>query len=157
MIDTKQLRKDLNELSRSQRNDLFYQLLSGVSSKLHDTSINYQIRDELDSVIKRTLARKQRRIGNNSMIKLYIAHEADANELNHWTFRGKQAYRSKNSKYVRKYSRRPSIYGWSGELMPRTFLDKFYPRWIKTQHDYDRYMEQKYKMTRYDYIRKYNP
>ena len=153
LIQKKKWRKMICALPHTERLELARGLIEMSNHKLHSDLLDVRIKKDLQKTISRVL--QTEKIGDVGLYKLYLASVLSVSKLNYWVFRGSQVYRSNKparTKYIK--SRRPSIYGWSGQVIPRTFLDKAYPHWVETQCDYDRYMEKKYKMSKTEFQQK---
>lgn len=149
----KQIFEPMNSKDRMQ---ILHEIYPLVQQKLQSHKLKIPANTHQECVYVYSRATALGKISWRSLAKLYVVAESDPNELQHWCMKGKNLFRKKN--YWRSNitgathrSRRPSIYAWGGGVVPRTLLDKAYPKWVKTQSDYDRYMEQQSGMTKTQY------
>ena len=143
--EIKSFRKQTESLTRHQRRLLAQELIPGVQEKLtgvHKKFIPDQIKQEMDFQIGKALKKKDPRFTWRCLFKMYVVSEYPVQELQHWHMSAGQVYRKKNAhKHIATtHTRRPSIYDPHGNVIPRTFIDKHLPEWVKSQREYDRYM-----------------
>ena len=140
-INKKQFKKQTNALPRTTKWDMALELLPTALKKADSPSIDTRITHEIKQIRTKMQTRSSKRLSWHDLYKLYIVCDFDIDEINHWVMRGNETYRRKNVKWITTgRRRRPSIYDPYGNVVPRTFIDKYLPNWVKTQRDYDHYM-----------------
>lgn len=134
-------------MSRNERMDIARELVHLVQVKLTSENsgyIPYGIKQEMRMLISQVVANKKH-FSAKKLFKMYVVGCFPVQEIQHWNMTGSQCWRQKrvhkdNSSVGR--TRRSSIRGWSGEVIPRAWLDKHLPD-INTQAEYDRHMAKK--------------
>lgn len=155
---TKQkLKQIFSNMSRKDKMDICTEIYPLVEAQLKNNKHTIPAITQQTCVYIHSHAQHTGKISWRNLAKLYLVAEVeDARELQHWNLRGNNFYRKTNFHTGRnKHSqcrttsrtRRPSIHGWGGDTVPRTFVDKYLPAWVQTQRDYDHYMREKTGMT----------
>lgn len=142
-------------MSRNERMDIARELVHLVQVKLTGKDsgyIPYGIKEEMRVLISQVVANKKR-FSAKKLFKMYLVGCYPVAELQHWNMTGSQCWRQKrphkNNSQVGR-TRRTSIRGWSGETIPRAWLDKHLPH-INTQAEYDRHLAKKMGMDKIEY------
>ena len=163
-LNAKELRRVFEPLSRSDRYELMTELWPKVRDRLNENRLTVPAIFQQEATYIRSKALRTGKCNWRNLSKLYlIAEVTDIRELNNWCIQGNKFFRKKNFHVRKGYThihrprlgtRRPSITGWSGETVPRTFIDKHLPKWVKTQREYDLFMAEKTGMTQEKYKQK---
>ena len=142
--ERRQFKKQTSNLTRHQKQMIALELIPGVIKKLDGKFVPDQVRQEMKNQIAKFKKHKPR-FHWKCLFKLYIVSDYPTQELQHWIMTGKDVYRKKNAHLHKTttHTRRPSIYDPHGNVIPRQFIDKHLPEWIKSQREYDRYMQDK--------------
>ena len=120
------------------------ELLPNALSKTEHPIIDTRIYKEVMAVRTKMTGRSSKRLSWQDLYKLYLVADFPCEEINHWVMRGNEIYRKKNVKWMQTARRRrSSIYDPYGNIVPRAFIDKHLPDWVKTQTDYDKHMSTK--------------
>lgn len=134
-------------LSVNERLEIARELVHLVQVKLTSQNsgyIPYGIKQEMRSLISQVIQNRNK-FSAKKLFKMYVVGCYPVQEIQHWNMTGSQCWRQKrihkdNSRCGR--TRRSTIYSWSGESIPRAWLDKHLPH-VNTQADYDRHMTEK--------------
>lgn len=140
-----------------------------LSSRILDarlkTDITWAISEFKKSYFIETPGRNKKTLPTHLIYRIYLLSEFPIDIVNQYVMRGNQCFRHKllrgDSQHVKKTrtvykaKRRPSIYGWNGDLVPRTYLDKLSTP-IRNQNDYDRMKQKELGMTYDEYLKRNN-
>lgn len=158
-IYTKELNKIFRQMKQEDRMDICREIWPLLEDHIEKYRLVIPVQIQQACVLIYSRAMNTNKISWRDISKLYCTLESDPRDMRHWCFDGNKMYRKKdyhNSRRSRthhhKSLRRPSLYGWSGQLLPRSFTDRFMPKWVKTQKDLDHYLEQKHGCTREEYV-----
>jgi hypothetical protein len=159
-LKQKQFKLIYDKMSRSERREMIDLLINEAKPKLNHRLLDARNRTDILWAISCHMEKQKNAISSVLAYRIYLLSEFPVEVVNQYVMRGNQCYRHKllrknpqkpKTKSVKQ--RRQSIYGWSGELMPRTFLDKLSTP-IKTQNDYDRMMERQLGYGRDEYAKR---
>lgn len=134
-------------MTRNERMDIARELVHHVqvtlTSKNNDL-IPFGIKEEMRILISQVMANKKH-FSAKKLFKMYIVGCYPTQEIQHWNLTGSQCWRKKrvhkdNSRIGK--TRRSSIRGLHGEIIPREWLDKHIPH-VKNQADYNLHMLKK--------------
>jgi len=143
-LTQKQLKLITDKMNRSDRRELVDLFIKSATQKLNHRLLDARNRSSILWAISCHLAKTTSCISSVLIYRIYLLSEYSVEVVNQYIMRGNQCYRhriTRDKPRTRNTTRRrSSIYGWSGEVMPRTYLDKLSTP-IKTQRDYDRMME----------------
>lgn len=143
-IHKQEFKNKTNALPKSIKWDMALELLPRALSKADSANIDARITNEIKKIKTKMQTRSSKRLSWHDLYKLYIVSDFEADEINHWVMRGNEIYRKKEIKWIPSVRRRrPSIYDPYGNVIPRTFIDKHMPGWVKTQEDYNHYMSKR--------------
>ena len=134
-------------MSRDQRMNMARELVSLVQKTTTGKDnglIPFGVKQEMRVLVSQVIADKKH-FSAKKLFKMYIVGCYPVQEIQHWNMTGSKCWRQKrvhkdNSQVGR--TRRTTIRGWSGDIIPRAWLDKHLPH-INTQSDYDRHMSKK--------------
>lgn len=140
----KHILNQLKNTSQKQKNDLICELLPTALTALNNNSEHYHpgISATIGKIKRRAIAGQK--LSSKDVFKVLLVSDYPASEVNHWRITGSQLWRDKTNRVPQRITsrRRPSIRGYHGEIIPRTWLDKHLPH-IRNQRDYDRHMLEK--------------
>ena len=137
----KQILKQLKNTNQKEKHELVCILLPTALTALHTRSCDYipGISETIGKIKMRAI--HGHKLSSKDVFKVILVSEYPPSEVNHWRIVGSQLWRDRSNRVPQKIQskRRPSIRGWHGEVIPRTWLDKHLPD-IRNQRDYDRHM-----------------
>jgi hypothetical protein len=144
-----------NAMARDERMEVAKELVPLVQKKLAGQNsgfIPYGIKHEMRTLISQVAANKKS-FGGKKLFKMYVVGCYPVQEIQHWNMTGSQCWRQKrphknNSRCG--IQRRPSIRGWSGDIIARSWLDKHLPH-VNTQAEYDRHLTKKLGKDKLEY------
>jgi len=136
--------KQLKNTNQKQKNELVCVLLPTALTALHNNSLSYN--PEISKTIGKIKLRAihGHRLSSKDVFKVLLVSDYPASEVNHWRMSGSSLWRDKTNRVPKQitHRRRPSIRGYHGDVIPRTWLDKHLPH-VRSQRDYDRHMLEK--------------
>jgi hypothetical protein len=158
-MNRKQFKKIIDSADSNEvRNEIIKDFITRAAPKLNHRLLNATNRQEILHVISKFQVKNK--MSTNCLYKVYLLAEFPVELVNQYEMRGSQCFhkstlRKRPGKVITqvKSKRRESIYGWHGEVVPRTFLDKLSTP-IKTQYDYDRMREKEVGMSKEEYFRR---
>jgi hypothetical protein len=137
------------------RNEIINDYISRATPRLNHRLLSATHRQEILTIISKFVTRNK--MSTNCLYKIYLLADFPIEVVNQYEMRGSQCFRKSNFRSKPKApvkqaraSRRPSIYGWHGEVVPRSFLDKLSTP-IRNQYDYDRMREKELGMSKEEY------
>lgn len=153
----KQLKQIYDKMTRQDRREFINLLIEQATPKLNHRLLDARNRTDILWAITCHLEKQKNAISSVLAYRIYLLSEFPVEVVNQYIMRGNQCYRHKLLRQQPKpartratQQRRQSIYGWSGELMPRSYLNKLSSP-INTQRDYDRMMEKQLGYTQEEY------
>lgn len=159
-LTQKQFKCIYDKMERIDRREMIDLLIQQATTKINHRLLDARNRTDILWAITCHLEKQKTAISSVLAYRIYLLSEFSVELVNQYIMRGNQCYRHKllrkQPKSPRTKStanRRQSIYGWSGDLMPRSYLDKLSTP-IKTQTDYDRMMERQLGYNREEYLKR---
>jgi hypothetical protein len=156
----KQFKSIYDRLTRQEKRDLVDLLVNQATPKLNHRLIDARNRTDILWAITCHLEKQTNAVSSVLAYRIYLLGEFPVELVNQYIMRGNQCYRHnllrdkpRKARTKSTPKRRESIYGWSGELMPRTYLDKLSTP-IHTQGDYDRMMEKQLGYAHDEYLKR---
>ena len=142
--NVKYVLNQLNNTNQKQKNELVCELLPTALAALHNNSDRYN--PEISRAIGKIKMRAihGHRLSKKDVFKVLLVSDYPPSEVNHWRITGNKLWRDPSNRVPKQFTkkRRPSIRGYHGDVIPRTWLDKHLPD-IRNQRDYDRHMLEK--------------
>jgi hypothetical protein len=126
------------------RNQVIQELIDQATPKLNHRLLDIRNRQQIQWAISEF--KKKQRLGSRYAYRIYLLAEFSVELVNQYHIEGTKIYRKSTKRRnepprKKQYTpRRPSIYGWDGSLVPRSYLDKLSVK-IYSQADYDRMRE----------------
>lgn len=126
------------------RNQVIQELIDKATPKLSNRLLDVRNKQSIQWAISQFA--KKKRLGSMYVYRIYLLAEFPVELVNQYHIEGTKAYRKSTKRRQepprqKQYApRRPSIYGWDGSLVPRSYLDKLSVK-IYSQADYDRMRE----------------
>jgi hypothetical protein len=156
----KQFKSIYDKLPREDRRVFVDLLVEQATPKLNHRLLDARNRTDILWAITCHLEKEKNAVSSVLAYRIYLLAEFPVELVNQYIMRGNQCYRHKllrgkpqKAKTKSVKNRRQSIYGWSGELMPRSYLDKLSTP-IHTQSDYDRMMERQLGYSQEEYAKR---
>jgi hypothetical protein len=120
------------------RNQVIQDLIALATPKLNHRLLDIRNKQAIQWAISEFI--KKQRLNSKYAYRIYLLAEFPVELVNEYHIAGTHTYRKsvKCKPRQRQYAPRlPSIYGWDGSLVPRSYLNKLSIP-IRTQADYDR-------------------
>lgn len=147
--------KDILDSSESKtvRNQVIHMLIDQAQEHIDNPKLDRMNRYEILEAI--SYFKTKNTLSSNRAYKIFLLAEYGIDLVNTYEMRGSHCiprhYLSKKNpskpRQQIKPKRRPSVYSWTGMLLPRSYLDKLSTP-IHNQSDYDRYQERITGMTK---------